>query len=225
MRWHALLKNKAPNNAVSFAPVDVYGVPRVDQMTTYFRSVIKVGGSLFDLPGLAGCLRGVMRGYADAILFPGGGRTTDVIRDLDRYHFLGEEKSHWLALRALTLNAYFLQTLLPELPVVTSWPAGRTAAILDPFPLVLADDGDAGHLPHCWDVTSDSLAARAAQLLGAQELVLLKSVEPTVPGADFVDPFFSTIVERSPALQVRVINLRDRAATNIKGPPADRLNA
>src|SRR5207248_10732580 len=84
-------------------------------------TVIKVGGSLFDLPELGGGLRRWLAasGVESALLVPGGGATTNAIRQLDRCHRLGEERSHWLALQAVTLNAYFLQGLLPGTAVVT----------------------------------------------------------------------------------------------------------
>jgi len=45
----------------------------------------------------------------------------------------------------------------------------------------------ADELPHSWEVTSDSLAAYLAMLLGAEELVLVK---PVASGDGLVDPFF-----------------------------------
>src|SRR5688572_14807390 len=76
--------------------------------------VVKVGGSLFDLPNLAARLGAWLAelGTPQVILVPGGGATADVMRDFDRLHQLGEEKAHWLALRSLTLNAHFLTELL-----------------------------------------------------------------------------------------------------------------
>ena len=72
--------------------------------------VVKVGGSLYDLPDLGSRLRAWLTEQCagdDVVLVPGGGGTADVIRHFDRVHGLGEETSHWLALRALTLNAQF----------------------------------------------------------------------------------------------------------------------
>src|ERR1700730_10035653 len=75
--------------------------------------VVKVGGSLFDLADLGARLRAWLEPVVagPVLLVPGGGPTADVVRAFDRLHALGEETAHWLAVRALTLNAHFLQTL------------------------------------------------------------------------------------------------------------------
>src|SRR2546430_770089 len=96
--------------------------------------VLKVSGSLYDLPDLGPRLQCFLAGLtgADVLLIPGGGGTADVVRDLDARHGLGQEKAHWLALRALTLNAHFLASLLPSACVVENfldcaraWQVGR----------------------------------------------------------------------------------------------------
>lgn len=50
--------------------------------------VVKVGGSLFDLPDLGPRLRAWLKTLrtADVLLVPGGGPTADVVRSLDRAH-------------------------------------------------------------------------------------------------------------------------------------------
>jgi aspartokinase-like uncharacterized kinase len=147
-------------------------------------SVIKVGGSLFDLPDLGPRLRDWLarQSSRDVLLVPGGGPAADVVRQYDRLHALGEERAHWLALFALALNARFLASLLPRAVVVThtqtlavEWLQGKIP-VLDPHAFALADEGRSDCLPHCWSVTSDSVAARVAHATGAGELVLLKSV-------------------------------------------------
>ncbi|HYT89716.1 MAG TPA: hypothetical protein VEL76_13495 [Gemmataceae bacterium] len=183
--------------------------------------VVKVGGSLFDLPDLGPRLRTWLatRG-GDALLVPGGGATADVVRALDRTHGLGEEAAHWLALRALTLNAHFLQALLPEATIVGQpherpTPAS-TPAILDAFRFACADEGRPGQLPHCWAVTSDALAARVAVVAKARQLVLLKSVALpegmtwTEAGrCGFVDEWFARVLEQARIdLTVKWVNVR-----------------
>src|SRR5947209_1436057 len=82
--------------------------------------VVKVGGSLYDLPDLGprlGRWLGASPGRR-ALLVPGGGPTADVIRQFDACHGLGEATAHELALRALTLNAHFLAALVPAAVVV-----------------------------------------------------------------------------------------------------------
>jgi 5-(aminomethyl)-3-furanmethanol phosphate kinase len=83
-------------------------------------------------------------------------------------------------------------------------------------------------LPVSWDVTSDSIAARIAGLLGCRELVLLKSC---LPGPDvtsldrasetqYVDRTFPRFARD--LVEVRFVNLDDRefAQTAIAGPKA-----
>lgn len=178
--------------------------------------VIKVGGSLFDMPDLAARLRRLLARIdaAQIVLFPGGGAAADVVRDLDRAQGLGEDASHWLAVRSLTLNAFFLHALLPEIPVAF-WPVVPERAILDPYAFVAADESHPDHLPHLWQVTSDSLAARAATLLGAEELLLLKSTHldagmtwQRAAEAGIVDEYFPHVIDAEGGFKTRVVNFR-----------------
>src|SRR6185312_432391 len=77
--------------------------------------VVKVGGSLFDLPDLGPRLCDWLQRHAprEVLLVPGGGPAAELVRTLDRTHGLGEESSHWLALRALAINAALLAALVP----------------------------------------------------------------------------------------------------------------
>jgi aspartokinase-like uncharacterized kinase len=177
--------------------------------------VVKMGGSLYDLPDLGRRLQQVLAalGPADRLIVPGGGPTADVIRAFDRDHRLGPEPSHWLALRACALNAHFLACLLPGTRVVSLPEECQGIAILDPFEFVRDDEGRPGCLPHCWDATSDSVAARVAVAARAR-LVLLKSISlpdgmswHVAAAAGHVDPIFPDIVVDA-GLDVRAINLR-----------------
>jgi aspartokinase-like uncharacterized kinase len=167
--------------------------------------VVKVGGSLFDLPDLGARLEAWLRtlGCSDVILVAGGGAAADVIRAMDRIHRLGEEKSHWLAIESLGLTASLLRALAPP-----------SLSVQDLCSFARRDEGRPGCLPHRWDVTSDSLAARVAKVIGARELVLLKSV--TIPPEmdwteasrrGFVDGYFPTMIARG--VKARAVNFRE----------------
>jgi aspartokinase-like uncharacterized kinase len=181
--------------------------------------VVKVGGSLFDLPDMGPRLRRFLASQPgdDRLIVPGGGPTVEAVRDFDRIHGLGEDASHWLALRACTVNAHFLAHLLGNAPVVSSPEMCRGFGVLDPFQFAVSDDEGPESLPRQWNVTSDSVAARAAALSGAT-LILLKSITLSAESdwfaaaaAGHVDPVFPEIV-RAANLSVRVVNLRSWCA-------------
>lgn len=178
--------------------------------------IVKVGGSLYDWPDLGPRLmqwlaRQVRR---RVLLVPGGGAAADLIRTLDQTHRLGEETSHWLALRMLQVNARFLAQLLPGALVVASPHSFAATSILDAWSFAQSDENSPDRLPHTWAATSDALAIRVAQVARAPELVLLKSV--AWDGADWatameqgiVDACFPKLARDLPMLCVRVVNLR-----------------
>ena len=154
------------------------------------RSVIKVGGSLFDWPELPQRLEAFLAerlawGEQLAIVF-GGGPAADWVRSLDRVHGLGEEQAHRLALRALDFTAEAAMALLPRRNWMTAatvaeieaaWRRGRLPVAR---PREFLDDDERAYpedaLPHRWSVTTDSIAARLATRLRAR-LWLLKSAE------------------------------------------------
>jgi 5-(aminomethyl)-3-furanmethanol phosphate kinase len=183
--------------------------------------VVKLGGSLFDLPDLGTRLESWLRALdcSDVILVAGGGAAADVIRAMDRVHGLGEEKSHWLAVESLGLTTSLLMALMPPtLPLYhlgDPEPAAQPSyAVQDLYSFARWDEGRPGCLPHRWDVTSDSLAARVAEVIGEGELVLLKSVTipPEMDWAEasrrgFVDGYFPTMIARG--VKARAVNLRE----------------
>lgn len=184
-------------------------------------TVVKVGGSLYELPDFGPRLRRWLANQPKPlVLVPGGGRTADVVRFLDQQHQLGEEKAHWLALRALSLNAHFLAALLPESQVVCDIRDPQNLfyspvlSILDMMAFALTDDERPDHLPHCWDATSDSLALRVAIRLEASALVLLKALPIPAPvdweeasRRGWVDPYFPQLLRTKPlGLEVRAVS-------------------
>jgi 5-(aminomethyl)-3-furanmethanol phosphate kinase len=135
--------------------------------------VVKVGGSLFDHPRLGPGLRAYLESLApdEVLLIPGGGDLAETVRKLDRLHGLSEEASHWLALQTMTVTGAFLSRLV-DLPAF-----GSRVRIPDAFAFARNDEGRPGALPHSWNVTSDSIAARMAVVFGAERLILLKSID------------------------------------------------
>lgn len=176
--------------------------------------VAKVGGSLYDLPDLRQRLHNwlTMQTAEAILLVPGGGEATNVLRDLHRIHKLSEIQSHFLALHSLELNAHFLSTLLGDLRLVHSPHAISTGTIiLNAVEFCARDDPDG--LPMSWEATSDAIAARAAIVFDADELILLKSVEVSpewsweqLANAGIVDPVFPALAAQIP--KVRIVNLR-----------------
>jgi aspartokinase-like uncharacterized kinase len=143
----------------------------------------------------------------------------DAIRDADRLHRLGETVSHWLCIRVMTIQAELLGALLPEATICRSLAEWRLLkpelAILDPWIFLREEELRlAGQrLSESWDVTSDSIAARFAQAIGAAELVLLKSALPEpastladAAAAGYVDAFMPHVADFIP--RVRCVNLR-----------------
>ncbi|MFH1747164.1 MAG: hypothetical protein ABIG44_09000, partial [Planctomycetota bacterium] len=142
------------------------------------------------------------------LLIVGGGEAADVVRRWDEVHRLGEERAHWLALRSLRLNEALLLQLLSESRLVKSREAAGDAWAESQIPVLCAhdflraDESHArSHLPHTWDVTSDSVAAWIAIHWPADELVLLKSTSrPDADGGvvEAVDPYFRELRPQLP---------------------------
>ncbi len=182
--------------------------------------VIKIGGSLFDRPEFGPRLRNWLDVNAppETILVPGGGRLADLVRSLDHIHGLGDEVAHRMALHAMTINAHLLAALLSGSCIIDGpdiaellWEQNRRP-ILDA--LAFCESDEAFALPHSWDVTSDSVAARLAIVSGATELILLKSASP--PAGDvaawaecgYVDAWLPNVLANTD-VQVRAVNLRE----------------
>lgn len=165
--------------------------------------VYKVGGSLFDWPELLGRLRALLLEEAGRpLLISGGGAAADVVREWDRLHRLGEERSHRLAVKSLCLGEAFLADNLDRAVTVDgraqaedAWQTGRLPVLcVDRF-LAAEEATDIAPLPHRWDVTSDSIAAWVAARWPA-ELVLLKSTSPRSARDSFVDSYLESVVGR-----------------------------
>jgi 5-(aminomethyl)-3-furanmethanol phosphate kinase len=159
-------------------------------------ALVKIGGGFAAMPGV---LERVAAAVARAarqrplVVIPGGGPFADQVRAFDREHRISADAAHWMAILAMDQYAFALADLIPSARVVDDWAGIQTAhaageiPVLAPFRWLRAAD----ELPHSWDVTSDSLSAYLATLLGAEQLVLIK---PVSGQGELVDPWFGRTV-------------------------------
>lgn len=186
--------------------------------------IVKVGGSLFELDNLGDMLRKWLARQPPAVtaLLAGGGPLVDCIRQSEERLNLGDEATHWLSIDAMERTARILARLLPEASFVDDFTLLKRGLSKPTSPIVFAASTflrenephlPGAILPHDWSVTSDSIAARLAETLQADELTLLKSSNPKSghSAADWadeglVDQQFPLAAENLPL--VRCVNLR-----------------
>jgi aspartokinase-like uncharacterized kinase len=155
--------------------------------------VVKIGGGLSAIPG---ALARTGTAVAEAarrfplVVIPGGGPFADAVRSFSTRHPLSDSAAHWMAILGMDQYAFALAEQIPGARVVDdqpgiqkAWDAGAVPVLAPSRWLHAADE-----LPHRWDVTSDSLAAYLAMLLGAGRLVLVK---PVAGGMELTDSYFS----------------------------------
>ena len=190
--------------------------------------VIKIGGSLLDLPDFAPRVLQWVRsdGGTRPLLVVGGGQAADIVRRFDALHQLGEFAAHWLAVRAMQLNTLMVARVLPGAclvqgpePCLAPWREGRIP-LVDPLAWLEREERERGNcIPHRWTFTSDSIAAHIAVALGAQCLTLLKSTLPPesactlgeAVAAGIVDQDFLVAARDVP--EVEIVNLRAQPMT------------
>lgn len=186
--------------------------------------VVKLGGSLLELadwPARLAAWLGAQPAMP-TLLIVGGGKLADAIRRYDGDFALGDEAAHWLCIRAMSLNAEMVAAVLRRCTKDVSLAQGvddimaqaaNGVVVFDPEPFLREDEPSrpGEPLPHGWQVTSDSIAARVAECLDAAELVLLKSAPPPpnwrAGAGDYVDGHFA-VASRN-VRSVRCVDLRE----------------
>jgi aspartokinase-like uncharacterized kinase len=188
--------------------------------------VLKLGGSLLDLPALAtrlDCWQARQQPWTN-VMVVGGGPWADAIRTADRIHGLGDAAAHRLCLEAMGVTGALAHALFAGSRLCAGLEdvdprLARRLQILDVRSLVdgwTALEG-AEPLPASWRVTSDSIASCVAQTLGAAELVLLKSALPperlgveALAEKGFVDEYFpqAWLPHVVAGTALRIVNLR-----------------
>jgi aspartokinase-like uncharacterized kinase len=178
--------------------------------------VIKVGGSLLDLPDLPdrlNCWIGLQKLAARNIIVAGGGDLVEVIRRWNAQSPIGEVAAHWMCVDAMSITARLLAERLSQFAVTDSFVTveSTTETVIFDCARWVRDS----NLPARWSLTSDSIAAALAAATGAFELVLMKSTAPPNPQMTIeefsriglVDTEFANWGRGIP--NIVVVNLRD----------------
>ncbi len=179
--------------------------------------VVKLGGSLeVHVPALAAVF---LRQSRPILIVPGGGRFADAVRNKT----LNDDDAHWTAIHAMDRFGSILAA--SGLPSTERLAIPPKPTILLPYHCCRKADP----LPHSWDITSDTIAAWAAEKLRT-DLLVLKSVDGIpIDGridrtiaknieTDVVDPcFIPYILEHG--IRATVVNgtLPDRVAAFLRG--------
>lgn len=139
--------------------------------------VVKLGGSLFTSIHLRNWLA-LLAQAQSVIVVPGGGPFADQVRVAQQQFRFDDSTAHTMALLAMEQFGRMLCGVQPGL-VPASDPTqmqqilarGETAVWM-PTAMALADP----QINHSWDVTSDTLAVWLCGQLGADKLLLVKSL-------------------------------------------------
>lgn len=181
--------------------------------------ILKVGGSLVQSGRIDQVVSIIAESQRAVVIVPGGGEFADKVRDLQAALHFDDAAAHRLAMLGMHQMADTLVTKHARFVIKDSL-EGLFLAIADgripiwvPLPTLDGDDT----IPATWDTTSDTIAARLAELLGGAPLALLKSVNARpMAGANqlasegVVDQAFPVIVARA-NIQWRVFGPDDDA--------------
>jgi aspartokinase-like uncharacterized kinase len=188
--------------------------------------VLKIGGSLFVQPQFVLRLQAfverllIAHAPAHIVLIAGGGPLVDALREIDHVNQIPIEHSHGAAIEMMDASADLLQAWWPQLHATSCWGDLQTRCSNGGITLFRAANFLRGlepnlpgtRLPEGWDVTSDSIAARVAELLSAGRLILLKSPGVSTvtnwevaASAGVVDRFFPTICASLGVVEMRFL--------------------
>lgn len=180
--------------------------------------VVKLGGSLAGSAELPRWLEVIAAaGTGGVVLVPGGGPWADDVREAQAREGFDERTAHRLALRAMEQYGRTLAAMNAGLipaeneGAIHAVLAEGKVAVWMPYAMVVGD----ASIPESWEVTSDSLAAWLAGVLGATRLVLVKSLssvdlQPSpeeMARMGWVDPGFPRFVRRT--FEVKVVGKSD----------------
>jgi len=153
--------------------------------------VVKLGGSLAGSPQLPAWLSALQD--SPVILVPGGGVFADAVRDAQRRWQFSDTAAHEMAILAMNQYGRMLLDMqpglgryrFPEIPAdslsddVTGFRYESDSTLRARVWLPTPEALQVADLPASWELTSDSLAAWLAGAIGAEGLLLVKSVAAT----------------------------------------------
>ena len=139
-------------------------------------TVVKLGGSTARTAELDAWIAALVESAAPLVVVPGGGPFADTVREAQRSMGFSDAAAHNMAIFAME---QFGQVILDRHPrFVPARLIGDIEAALSSgcIPVWMPSElaSSAPDVPQSWDVTSDSLAAWFAGLVGAETLLLIK---------------------------------------------------
>jgi hypothetical protein len=146
-------------------------------------AIFKIGGSILeDFENLNSTISQL--GYlferdiiTRIIIIPGGGSFANFIRKIYNELKLTDELAHWMSIISMNYNGIELGKKFPKLEIFEDF--GKVKEICKSFSIFLPYQflKEKDHLPHNWQVTSDSITLYLAQKLGLNECFLIKNVD------------------------------------------------
>jgi 5-(aminomethyl)-3-furanmethanol phosphate kinase len=141
--------------------------------------VVKLGGSLagsVELPRWIDMIAAA--GARRVVVVPGGGPWADAVRAAQEREGFDDRTAHRLALRAMEDYGRMLVEMNACLIAAGNEDEIRATLSQNRVPVWMPHEMVAGNasIPESWDITSDSLGAWLAGMLGASRLILVKSL-------------------------------------------------
>ena len=184
------------------------------------QTIIKVGGSVLDLPDLNGRLQNWLQQFelTPAWVICGGGEYADSIRARQPWAEWCDAEAHDLAVLAMDANTYETAELVGlnvvelKYPQMPSPENDYTAIAVSTFLNTNEPRCEGSVIPHNWSATSDSIAARIATVFDIPNVVLLKSDAPptddleSLQECNYIDSAFISMLSHNTS--VEFVNLR-----------------